>query len=49
MLREIGKRNELMLLTFLEDHYTSMPRTMLRYSIEKLTNRERDYYMQKVA
>nr|WP_262896755.1 DNA alkylation repair protein [Riemerella anatipestifer] len=36
MLRELGKRNEEILLEFLKQHYTTMPRTTLRYAIEKL-------------
>ncbi|MBT0548880.1 DNA alkylation repair protein [Riemerella anatipestifer] len=36
MLRELGKRNEEILLEFLKQHYTAMPRTTLRYAIEKL-------------
>jgi 3-methyladenine DNA glycosylase AlkD len=36
MLREVGKRDLNLLLNFLEMHASSMPRTMLRYSIEKL-------------
>lgn len=44
MLREIGKRNEEILITFLEQHAHHMPRTMLRYSIEKLDKeRKQDY------
>mgnify|MGYP005841772973 CR=1 FL=1 len=35
MLREIGKRNFEVLFSFLKSHYRIMPRTMLRYSIEK--------------
>ncbi len=41
MLREAGKRDILQLNEFLEDHAATMPRTMLRYSIEKMTKAER--------
>ena len=47
MLREMGKRNKDLLLQFLEKHSTVMPRTMLRYSIEKLPEAERRYFMQR--
>ncbi len=36
MLREAGKRNLDTLIYFLAEHHAEMPRTMLRYSIEKL-------------
>lgn len=45
MLREIGKRDEKVLINFLDLHATIMPRTMLRYSIERLSQQKRIYYM----
>jgi 3-methyladenine DNA glycosylase AlkD len=45
MLREMGKRDKDLLVQFLEKHATVMPRTMLRYSIEKFEEGERQYYM----
>lgn len=47
MLREMGKRDELPLTTFLDKHATQMPRTMLRYSIERLSPAQRSHYMKK--
>lgn len=46
MLREIGKRcSEKILTGFLDKHTTQMPRTMLRYSIEKFPESKRKYYL----
>ncbi len=48
MLRELGKRaNEKELCTFLDQNYKKMPRTMLRYSIERLNNVKKEKYMKK--
>ena len=41
MLREAGKRDLTALRMFLAEHVTEMPRTMLRYSIEKMSKAER--------
>jgi 3-methyladenine DNA glycosylase AlkD len=45
MLREVGKRNLSVEEAFLERHYRKMPRTMLRYAIEKLPETERQAYL----
>ncbi|GKT27058.1 DNA alkylation repair enzyme like protein [Aduncisulcus paluster] len=45
MLREVGKRNEDILHVFLRKHCRVMPRTMLRYAIEKLENDIRKQYL----
>lgn len=45
MLREVGKRDELLLKSFLRTRYRHMPRTMLRYAIEKFSPQERDKYL----
>ena len=47
MLREIGKRDEQTLIEFLDKHILAMPRTMLRYAIEKLPEKKRQYYLNK--
>lgn len=41
MLREVGKRDEPLLRAFLTEHGAAMPRTMLRYAIERLAGRRR--------
>ena len=46
MLREVGKRDPTALRDFLSDHAASMPRTALRYSIERLPKAERARWMQ---
>ncbi len=46
MLREMGKRVSMDLLRdFLRQHAPEMPRTALRYAIEKMTDQERRYWM----
>lgn len=46
MLREVGKRDLDRELEFLDRHYRQMPRTMLRYAIEKLEPELRQQYLQ---
>ncbi len=45
MLREMGKRDLSKLISFLDKFASTMPRTMLRYSIEKLTKEQKTHYM----
>ena len=45
MLREMGKRDPLLLRSFLRQYASQMPRTTLRYSIEKLPERERKKWL----
>ena len=47
MLREMGKKDEKELIRFLGKHYKKMPRTMLRYAIERLDEKRRKFYMKK--
>jgi len=45
MLREVGKRHKPTEERFLKDHYRKMPRTMLRYAIERFPESERQRYL----
>lgn len=45
MLREVGKRDKPLLVSFIETHKAAMPRTMLRYAIEKFPAEERMGFM----
>tara|TARA_Y100000310_G_scaffold344848_1_gene459979 strand:- start:2028 stop:2717 length:690 start_codon:yes stop_codon:yes gene_type:complete len=47
MLREIGKRDQNVLEKFLQKYYKTMPRTMLRYSIERFDEDKRRFYLGK--
>lgn len=44
-LREAGKKDRKRLLSFLDKHAATMPRIALRYSIEHLDKKQRDYYL----
>jgi len=45
MLREVGKRNADALEEFLHDNVSRMPRTALRYAIERFDPIRRQYYL----
>ena len=47
LLREAGKRDKEALVKYLEPRYLTMPRTMLRYAIEKFSEPERQQYLKK--
>jgi 3-methyladenine DNA glycosylase AlkD len=45
MVRETGKRNIMVEEKFLKRHYKDMPRTMLRYAIERFPEKKRQAYL----
>ena len=45
LLREAGKKDEARLLAFLDEHAATLPRTALRYSLERLSPSQRAHYM----
>ncbi|HRX64229.1 MAG TPA: DNA alkylation repair protein [Candidatus Absconditabacterales bacterium] len=47
MLRELGKKDKCLLEKFLEKNVKLMPRTMLRYSIERFGDQERKFWLNK--
>jgi len=44
-VREAGKRDKQQLLNFLDKYAATMPRTTLRYAIEKLDKKQKDFYL----
>lgn len=47
MLREVGKRDKQLLLDYLEANYARLPRTSLRYAIERFPEAERLYWLKR--
>ncbi len=45
MLREVGKKDQKTLETFLKKYYNSIPRTTLRYAIERFEEKKRKKYL----
>jgi 3-methyladenine DNA glycosylase AlkD len=47
MLRELGKKSEQTLIDFLDENWQKMPRTMLRYAVERLGTKRNKYFPKK--
>ena len=47
MLREVGKRDQGVEEQFLRKYYREMPRTMLRYAIERFDEEKKRFYLQR--
>jgi 3-methyladenine DNA glycosylase AlkD len=47
MLREVGKREQRVLEQFLNRHAKTMPRTMLRYAIERFPEKRRKHWLSR--
>lgn len=46
-IREAGKKNKEILISFLDKHAATMPRVTLRYAIEKLDKQQQNHYLKK--
>jgi 3-methyladenine DNA glycosylase AlkD len=46
-IREAGKKDKKRLIEFLDNYAAVMPRTMLRYAIERLEKKQRDFFLNK--